>query len=81
MVDLDVLIDILMDNSIEQKQNYLRKEILEAGLDGGEFMTFLNNTNAKKGDDLEQWSGQELIKIVQAFKNSKGLKVVEPPKG
>jgi len=43
-------------------------------------MAFLITTNAKKGDDLEQWSGQELIKVVIAFKKSKGMKVEEPKK-
>ena len=47
-----------MDSSIEQKQNFLRKEILEEGLDGGEFMAYLHSSNPQKGDDLDKWSGQ-----------------------
>jgi hypothetical protein len=31
-----------MYNSLTQKQAYLRSQILETGLDGGEFMEFLN---------------------------------------
>jgi hypothetical protein len=46
-----------MENStLEQKQSYLRKEILEADLDGAEFMTFLVKQDAEKGDNLDNWN-------------------------
>lgn len=60
-----------MDNSLEQKQTFLRKEILENQYDGNEFMMFLNEKNPNKGDDLEQWTYQELVNVVIAFKASK----------
>jgi len=45
-----------MDNSLTKKQSYLRSEILEAGLDGGEFMEYLTKINQKKGYDLNLWT-------------------------
>lgn len=60
-----------MENTLEEKQSYLRKEILEGGLDGNKFMVFLNKSNPKRGEDLDQWSLEELVGIVEAFKPAK----------
>ena len=52
--------------SIEDKQNYLRENILEKGYNGNEFMTFLQE---KKGEEiiLDDWSLEELKSTVYEF--------------
>lgn len=58
---------------IHAKQHFLRLEILEAGVDPGEFLQFLVAANSKKGENLEMWSFEELKEVVKAFKTSKNL--------
>ena len=58
---------------IHAKQQFLRLEILEAGVDPGEFLQFLVAANSKKGENLELWSYEELKEVVKAFKSSRGL--------
>jgi hypothetical protein len=45
-----------MSEDVESKQQFLRIEILEAGIDPSEFLTYLVAANSKKGDDLTLWS-------------------------
>jgi hypothetical protein len=39
-------------SDIQVKQQFLRVEILEAGIDPGEFLLFLVAANSKKGENL-----------------------------
>ena len=41
-----------LDKSIEEKQNYLRQEIIVKGYSPDEFTNFLNNVKAEKAFDL-----------------------------
>ena len=50
---------------IEQKQNYLRNEILEPGYDPNEFLSFLVVEGGTKGSDLELWSMPELQAVMK----------------
>ena len=57
-------------DSEEEKQNYLRENILDKGYDAEEFVTFL--TSKKGGDDdegvdLGNWSLNELKMVVQQY--------------
>lgn len=53
---------------MEEKQTYLRENILEKGYDGEEFMHFCKE---KCGDiDLEKWSMDFLKKIVKSYLSS-----------
>ena len=56
-----------MEGEIEQKQNYLRMNILEKGYDAEQFMTFLNSKKGELGLDLNNWALNELISAVQEF--------------
>jgi hypothetical protein len=40
------------DNDQKEKQNYLRKKILEKGLDPGKFVEFLQEKKGEDGDDI-----------------------------
>lgn len=42
-------------SDIQVKQQFLRAEILDAGIDPGEFLAFLVAANSKKGENLELW--------------------------
>ena len=59
-----------MLNEEQEKQIYLRENILDKGYDGEEFAAFLTS---KKGDDgeeevdLDNWSLDELKAVVQEF--------------
>ena len=59
-----------MMDSEEEKQNYLRENILDKGYDAEDFVTFL--TSKKQGDedegvDLGNWSLNELKMVVQQY--------------
>jgi hypothetical protein len=60
-------------SDVQAKQQFLRIEILEAGIDPGEFLGFLVAANAKKGENLELWKISELQEVVKAFKISKNI--------
>ena len=62
-----------MENTEEQKekQNYLRKKILEKGLDPGQFVEFLQEKKGENGLDLNTWTMKELTKAVTDFINKK----------
>jgi sorting nexin-7/30/sorting nexin-8 len=55
------------DNTEEEKQNYLRENILEKGYDAEDFVSYLT---IKKGDDgvnLSNWTLEELKSLVQEY--------------
>jgi hypothetical protein len=57
-----------MDSTMLNKQAFLRKEILEAGVDPSEFLEFMAAADWKKGSDIEQWKMSELRRVVKEFK-------------
>ena len=44
-----------MDSSLEEKQEFLRSSILQAGYDAEEFMAFLQEKKGEDGMDLNNW--------------------------
>ena len=56
-----------MSEEIEQKQSYLRENILNKGYDAEDFMSFLKSKKGEKGLDLNNWSKYELEKAVTQF--------------
>jgi hypothetical protein len=50
----------MTDNSLEEKQSFLRENILNKGLDGEEFMNFLVKLKGENANDLEKWTLDEL---------------------
>ena len=56
-----------MEGEIEQKQNYLRMNILEKGYDAEQFMNFLQLKKGDLGLDLNNWTLNELTSAVQEF--------------
>lgn len=59
-----------MTEEIEEKQLYLRKEILDQGYDAEEFIDYLNN-ELKITAELNLIGFQELKDVVQGFRNKK----------
>ena len=55
-------------NILEQKQQYLREEILEKSYDIDEFTDFMSNYK-ENGTDIQNWEFIELKKAVKSFKN------------
>lgn len=53
--------------TIEQKQQFLRENILEKGYDADEFMEFLESKNGNKGLKIENWNMGELKQVVKEF--------------
>lgn len=51
------------------KQNYLRTEIIEGGFDASTFIEHLN-TLKPNGDDVDEWTLEELIDAVSLFKQN-----------
>lgn len=57
-----------MENELEQKQNYLREEILEKGYDPNNFTSFLEEIKGDCAFDLHNWTMEELKEQVSQFK-------------
>ena len=55
------------DNDKKEKQNYLRKKILEKGLDPGKFVEFLQEKKGEDGDDISNWTMEDLKIVVKEF--------------
>ena len=56
-----------MFDDTEQKQFYLRENILNKGYDAEEFMNFLKSKKGENGLDLRNWDKYELEKTVTQF--------------
>jgi len=60
-----------MEEDIQNKQAYLRENVLEKGYDADEFMEFLQEKKGENGLDLNTWTMKELTKAVTDFINKK----------
>ena len=58
-------------NSTEDKQNYLRFEILEQNYDANDFVEFLIGLKGEDAGNVDNWTMEELVKIVSEYKISK----------
>ncbi len=56
-----------MDNEEEEKQNYLRENILDKGYEAEDFVSFLISKKGDEGVDLGNWSVNELKIVVQEY--------------
>ena len=56
-----------MENTLEQKQTFLRENILEKGYDAEQFMSFLQSKKGEQGLDLNNWLIEELYNAVNEF--------------
>ena len=55
------------DSSQEEKQNYLRENILEKGYDPNQFVSFLQSKKGEAGSDISNWTMEDLKEVVQEF--------------
>ena len=61
----------MIDNeTIEKKQNYLRKEILDKGYSPDDFTNFVKKIKGEEGADLNSWSLEELYYVVPQFQEA-----------
>ena len=55
-------------NEIEEKQNYLRNEIMNQNYDTEKFSDYISDLK-ENGNDLNNWTLEELKTVVNSFKN------------
>jgi len=55
-------------NSVEEKQNYLRENILDKGYDPNEFVEFAESKKGERAKDINFWRLPSLIVTVEEFK-------------
>ena len=55
------------NSDLEEKQNYLRQNILERGYDGNTFANFLIQKKGEDGADISNWSLNDLKDVVNEF--------------
>ena len=53
--------------SIQEKQEYLRENILEKGYDANLFANYLISKKGDDGADISSWSMEDLRQVVQEF--------------
>ena len=51
----------------EEKQNYLRQNILDKGYDANEFVSFLQSKKGEGASDISNWSMKDLQEVVQEY--------------
>ena len=56
-----------MEKDLQEKQAYLRENVLEKGYDADEFMSFLKSKKGENGLDLNNWTLNELKNSVKFF--------------
>ena len=56
-----------LDKETQEKQNYLRTNIMEAGYDTNTFVEFLIGKKGEEGSDVANWSLPDLKNVVQEF--------------
>ena len=56
------------EEDLNKKQLYLRTEILEEGYDAEEFNDYICNIRNEENVDLNNWTLEELTKVVKSFK-------------
>lgn len=61
-----------MDSDREEKQNYLRTEILENDYDTEEFLNFLISKKGEDAADLDLWTFSELKLVNYPFNYLQG---------
>lgn len=54
-----------MENDTEEKQNYLREMIMEAGYDTDEFINLLRKKKGEDATDIDLWSFSELKQVLR----------------
>lgn len=64
--------DKINEQSITQKQDLLKKEIIDNKYDKDAFLDYCL-ARKENGDDLESWTYDELVEIVSSFKKSLNL--------
>ena len=55
------------DSSEEEKQTYLRENILDKGYDTNKFIDFLKSKKGEEGADISNWTMEDLKQIVKEF--------------
>ena len=55
------------DATIEEKQGFLRKTILDKGYDVNQFIQFLTDKKGEEGADVSNWSMHDLQTVVKEF--------------
>ena len=58
-----------MEETLNQKQLFLRKNILSKGYNADDFMNFLHSKKGESGLDLNNWTMNELSSVVSEFTN------------
>ena len=54
----------MTEDLTEQKQIYLRENILDKGLNGPEFMDLMVKLKGENGTDISQWSLEEIKMVI-----------------
>ena len=62
---------------IEEKQKFLRENILDEGYDANEFLEFISNKRGEDEVDLDNWTMEELNSVVNEFITIKSERVPE----
>ena len=58
-----------MSETLQEKQEYLRQEIMEQGYDGNAFFVFISSIRGEEEVDLDSWSFDDLKSVVAQFKS------------
>ena len=66
-----------VDKQQKEKQNYLRKKILEKNLDSEKFVEFLEEKKGEEGADISNWTMDDLKSVVKEFYEMNNIPIEE----
>ena len=58
------------EEDLHSKQQYLRREIMDQGYDPQDFNNYMCSIKQEENIDLNNWSFQEIVNVVESFKES-----------
>ena len=57
-----------MEEDLQTKQQYLRREIIDEGYEPGDFNTYMCSIRNEEDIDLDTWTLEELRNVVESYK-------------
>ena len=58
------------EEDLHSKQQYLRREIMDQGYDPQDFNNYMCSIKQEENIDLNNWSFQEIVNVVESFNES-----------
>ena len=76
MKDSSLSASLNVNSDLIEKQNLIKAKIINNNYDKNLFFSYCMNREGSKGDDLSNWSIEELKEVINSFKKNKKKKLL-----